>query len=286
MNEEQVIKEIIRICCEIGVDNISLMLAFAEAESTMGQANGIYDNIDTAKSPKGVFQIAESYIIEYNSKTLKTEKGSRQIDNSFIMTLPLRANLRSSIICVYETNIFYKAHWKSNIGKEIENYQLYIAHKQTVWGAKELWNDRDAEIRKYNDKYNILGNVKKEWNLTLDSKVSEYFECWEKDINEKVEKYKDRNCKELETEPPFPSLEKNKPEIPDWQQQDNTRVKPPTLLEQIKLQQDQMKAIEQQVGNIAPASDLNFKSPGPNYKSNRPINNTKFNVDKQLIPVG
>ena len=96
-------------------------------------------------------------------------------------------------------------------------------------------------------------------------------------------KYEEPNPKLIE--PPFPPLEKNKPEVPDWQQQDKTRVKPPTLLEQIKLQQDQMKAIEQQVGNIAPASLESYKSPGPNYKSNRPINNTKFNVDKQLIPV-
>lgn len=279
MSKEQVIKEIIKICCEIGEDNISLMLAIADAESTLGQAEGIYDNIATNKNPRGIYQIRADYIENYNTNT--------NIKNSFTMTLPLRANLRSSIICVYETNIFYKKYWKEHFNTEIENYLLYIAHKQYVGSARILYNNRDAEIRKYNESHNILGNSKSKWGLTLNHKISDYLKCWEDDINEKVENYKDRNCKELETETPFTPLEPYKPEIPDWQQLDKLKVEPkPTLLEQKEQQKKMDDEFSNNLGNIAPATLESYKSPGPNYKSNRHINNTKFNVDKQLIPIG
>ena len=61
MAKEEVIKEIIDACCEIGAD-IPLMLAICESESTFGTDPETFKEDGTV----GYYQIAPIYIEDYN----------------------------------------------------------------------------------------------------------------------------------------------------------------------------------------------------------------------------
>ena len=79
------------------------------------------------------------------------------------MTKELRADIRKSTICVWETILCYRKNYK-----DIQDWQCYTAHKQSLSFAKGLFSDKNAKIEKYNKNNRIFRNCKKAWELTKD----------------------------------------------------------------------------------------------------------------------
>ena len=212
MTKEEIIKLIINTSCLMKAD-IAFMLAMADIESSFKQNSNT-----NVGNYIGLYQLGTSYTSDCLTKFGITIKN--RVSDDF-----------GQIRCVWATHQDYKKRW-NNKNHEWEDWFYYMIHQQGATGFNRLLNNKNEKIENYN---NILNNSKGIWGLTKDSKVSEFLDCWKKEINSKIDYYSKEYAKEIkecEDKKNPPKIEQWKPEE-DTQPLDKLKVEPQSRLDRI-----------------------------------------------------